>query len=84
MESRIDPESTVESLEKISNNGENLTSVFATAEIPPDVSDAPQHEKQTNDPDDAVAEHSESSTSSSRRQSEVEVIYKSKMVQQAP
>lgn len=72
MESRIDPESTVESLEKISNNGENLTSVFATAEIPPDVSDAPQHEKQTNDPDDAVAEHSESSTSSSRRQSEVE------------
>lgn len=47
-------------------------SAFAMAEIPPDVSDAPHHETRRNDPDDAMAEHSESSTSSSRRQSEVE------------
>lgn len=71
-EPRVDLETTVESLEANSNNGEDLTSAFATAEIPPDVSDTPQHETHINDPEDAMAEHSESSTSSSRRQSEVD------------
>ncbi|KUL85530.1 hypothetical protein ZTR_08048 [Talaromyces verruculosus] len=68
----IDHETTVENLENIPNNGEDLTSAFATAEIPLDVSDTPHHETHINDPEDAMAEHSESSASSSRRQSEVE------------
>ncbi|KAF3392056.1 hypothetical protein DPV78_010730 [Talaromyces pinophilus] len=71
-EPRVDHETSVENLENKPNNGEDLTSAFATAEIPPDVSDTPQHETHINDPEDTIAEHSESSTSSSRRQSEVE------------
>ena len=71
-ETRVDPEAAVENIENDSNNSEDLMSTFATAEIPPDVSDGPQHETHINDTEDAMAEHSESSTSSSRRQSEVE------------
>lgn len=69
-EPRVDSEAAIDKLENTSGNGEDLTSAFATAEIPPDVSDTPQPETHINDPEDAV--HSESSTSSSRRHSEVE------------
>uniref|UniRef100_A0A093W1C0 Uncharacterized protein n=1 Tax=Talaromyces marneffei PM1 TaxID=1077442 RepID=A0A093W1C0_TALMA len=74
-QTRVDPETAVENFEIKSNNGKDLMSAFATPDIPPDMSDVPQHETSINDTQDAMEGHSESSTSSSRRQSEEEGYY---------
>ncbi|OKL64012.1 hypothetical protein UA08_01107 [Talaromyces atroroseus] len=63
------PETALRDTEDAASSS-RLSSTFATAEIPPDISDAPQHETLTNNADDALEEITElSSSASSRRHS---------------